>query len=94
MLREYCLDWISKHAYEVLDTDSFRTLSSSNPDLVVEILRVKADPTGPGMKRKRSHLEKKDRSLNYLLIFVMFQTKKKKNTASYSTNLKQRLKKK
>jgi len=55
MLREYCLEWISKHASEVLDTDSFRTLSESDPQLVVEILRVTADPSGPNLKRKRSN---------------------------------------
>ena len=60
MLREYCLDWISKHASEVLETDSFKTLSSSDPQLVVDILRVTADPTGPGLKRKRSDVEKTD----------------------------------
>lgn len=54
MLREYCLDWISKHASEVLETESFRTLAESDPQLVVEILRVTADPNGPNLKRKRS----------------------------------------
>ena len=57
MLREYCLEWISKHASEVLDTDGFKTLSESDPQLVVEILRVTADPNGPNLKRKRSIVE-------------------------------------
>ena len=64
MLREYCLDWISKHASEVVDTDGFRTLSSSDPQLVVEILRVTAEPTGPGSKRKRNLVENKDTGTN------------------------------
>ena len=56
MLRGYCLEWIAQHATEVLETESFRTLSSTNAPLVVEILRVTADPNGPAapaIKRKR-----------------------------------------
>ena len=56
MLRGYCLEWIAEHATEVLETESFRTLSTTNAPLVVEILRVTADPNGPaapGIKRKR-----------------------------------------
>lgn len=56
-LKHYCLDWISKNAEKILDTESFRNLTSSDPQLVVEILRVTSDPNGEaqkGIKRKRS----------------------------------------
>lgn len=61
MLRRYCLEWISKHASEVLETESFKALSKANPQLVVEILRVKAETTKvPGMKRKRTNSDDQD----------------------------------
>jgi speckle-type POZ protein len=61
-LKHYCLDWISKNAEKILDTESFRNLTSSDPQLVVEILRVTSDPDGEaqkGIKRKRSMKLKK-----------------------------------
>ena len=64
MLRRYCLEWISKHTSEVLETESFKALSKANPQLVVEILRVKADSTKvQGVKRKRTDSDDKDKDM-------------------------------
>ena len=64
-LKNYCLDWISKNAEKILDTESFRNLTASDPQLVVEILRVTSDPDGEaqrGIKRKRIDSIKKNKN--------------------------------
>ncbi len=67
-LRSYCLEWISKNAQKVLETESFGNLTSSDPQLVVEILRVTSDPQGDAqksiMKKRKRVAELRDQEDN------------------------------